>query len=180
MHAVLGGSDACIATHPSDMCVALAALDADVLVQGPAGQRTIPFRDFHLLPENTPQKEHSLNSEELITAVILPPPVVGARQRYVKLRDRESFEFALASAAVVVVLEGGRVRNARVALGGVATKPWRAIAAENALRGAAATAETFRAAAIAALRDAQPRKYNAFKVTLAQQAIQRALEEATA
>lgn len=179
-HAILGGSGSCIATHPSDMCVALAALDADVVVQGPDGQRTIACHDFHLLPGNKPEKEHALKAGELITAVVLPPPIAAARHAYVKLRDRESFEFALASAAVIVVLEGGRIRYARVALGGVATKPWRAIPAEHALRGAAATTETFRAAAIAAVRDAQPRKFNAFKVTLARQAIQRALEQSAA
>jgi xanthine dehydrogenase YagS FAD-binding subunit len=179
MHAILGGGPACIATHPSDMCVALAALDADISVQGPAGERTIAFRDFHLLPGDTPEKEHALHAGEMITAVTLPPPVPGMRQRYVKLRDRESFEFALASAAAIVVLDGGRINHARVALGGVATKPWRAIQAENALRGAAPTPETFRLAAAAALRDARPGNYNVFKITLAQQAVQRALTDAT-
>lgn len=179
MHAVLGGSPACIATHPSDMCVALAALDAEILVHGERGERTIPLRDFHLLPGSAPEREHALAAGELITAVILPRPLPDARQHYLKLRDRESYEFALASVAVIVALDGSRIREARVALGGVATKPWRARAAEDVLRGAPPTAETFHAAAIAALRDAEPRKFNAFKVPLAQQAIQRALAEVT-
>jgi xanthine dehydrogenase YagS FAD-binding subunit len=179
-HALLGTSDACIATHPSDMCVALAALDATVLVQGPAGERTIPFGEFHLLPGDTPDREHALRPDELITAVVLAPPPSGARQHYLKLRDRESFEFALASVAVVAQLEGGRFRDVRIALGGVATKPWRSAAAEAVLRGASADEKTFAAAAEAALRDARPREHNAFKVTLAQQAIQRALADATA
>lgn len=180
MHALLGGSEACIATHPSDMCVALAAIDGDIHVVGPRGGRTINVRDFHLLPGTTPEEEHDLLPGELITAVTLPVPAAGSRQQYVKLRDRESFEFALASAAVMVWLDGGRIRDARVALGGVGTKPWRAIAAENILRGSAATAETFHAAAVAALRHAQPRRHNAFKIPLAQQALERALSQAVA
>jgi xanthine dehydrogenase YagS FAD-binding subunit len=179
-HAVLGGSDACIATHPSDMCVALAVLDAVIHVQGPAGERTISFAEFHLLPGRTPEKEHALRADELITAVTLPPPPAGARQHYLKLRDRESFEFALASAAVVVTRDGDRIREARVAFGGIATKPWRSRAAEDALRGQPATEATFQAAADAALREAAPRKHNAFKIPLAKQAFCRALAEALA
>jgi xanthine dehydrogenase YagS FAD-binding subunit len=181
IHAVLGGSEACIATHPSDMCVALAVLDATIHIQSDGGgERTIPFADFHLLPGQTPEKEHALHPRELIVAVTLPPPPAGARQHYLKLRDRESFEFALASAAIVATRDGDRIREARVALGGVATKPWRSAAAESALRGQPATEATFRAAAAAALRDAQPRAHNAFKIPLAQQAIVRALTEAFA
>lgn len=180
IHALLGTSDACIATHPSDMCVALAVLEAEVNVQGPGGERTIPFGEFHLLPGATPEKEHALQPGELITAVTLGAPPARSRQRYLKLRDRESFEFALASAAVVIVLDGRRIAEARVAFGGIATKPWRSLAAEEALRGAEAGEATFRRAAEAALREARPRKHNAFKVTLAQQALQRALEEVTA
>jgi xanthine dehydrogenase YagS FAD-binding subunit len=178
MHAVLGTSDACIATHPSDMCVALAALDAGVVVHGAHGERVIDFADFHLLPGNSPEREHALRAGELVTAVMLPPPLAGSRQRYVKLRDRESFEFALASAAVILRLDGDRIREARVALGGVATKPWRSTAAEQVLRGAVADAATFEHAADAALRDARPRRHNAFKIPLARQAIQRALADA--
>jgi xanthine dehydrogenase YagS FAD-binding subunit len=179
-HAILGTSEACIATHPSDMCVALAVLDAEIAVQGPSGERTIPFREFHLLPGETPDLEHALRPGELITAVTLPAAPAGNRQNYVKLRDRESFEFALASAAVLVRLDGRKITEARVAFGGIATKPWRSEAAEQALRGADASDATFRRAAEAALREAQPRKHNAFKVTLAQQALQRALADATA
>src|SRR5688572_10731410 len=179
MHAILGGSDACIATHPSDLCVALAAIGADVIMRGPAGERSVAFRDFHLLPGSTPEREFDLEPGELITAITLPAVSVGSRQHYLKLRDRESFEFALASGAVMVWLDGGRIRDARVALGGIGTKPWRAIAAENTLRGAAPTLETFRSAGHAALRDALPRKHNAFKVELAQQVIERALQDAT-
>ena len=180
MHAILGGSEACIATHPSDMCVALAAIDADVNVYSSSGERRIRFRDFHRLPGDTPEKESALEAGELVTSLTLPALPPGSRQHYLKLRDRESFEFALVSAAVIVWFEGGRIRDARVALGGVGTKPWHAPAAENVLRGAAPTAETFRAAATAVLQDAQPRRYNAFKVPLAQQVIVRALEEALA
>jgi xanthine dehydrogenase YagS FAD-binding subunit len=136
-------------------------------------------RDFHLLPGHTPEKEHALKPGEMITAVSLPVLPRGSRQHYVKLRDRDSFEFALASAAVIVWVNAGRIRNARVALGGVGTKPWRAIAAENVLRGAAAEPVTFRRAAEAALQDAQPRRHNAFKIRLAQQVIERALSAAT-
>jgi xanthine dehydrogenase YagS FAD-binding subunit len=178
IHAVLGGSDDCIATHPSDMCVALAVLDATIQVQGPGGERTIPFAEFHLVPGRTPEKEHALRPDELITAVMLPAPPRGARQHYLKLRDRESFEFALASVALVITRDGDRIGEARVALGGVGTKPWRSAAAENALRGQPATEASFAAAAEAALRGAQPRQHNAFKIPLAQQAIRRALHEA--
>lgn len=181
LHAVLGTSESCIATHPSDMCVALAVLDATILLQSPEGrERAVPFADFHLLPGNTPEREHALQPGELITAVTLSPPPVGARQHYLKLRDRESFEFALASAAVLVTREGDRIREARVALGGVATKPWRSPAAEAALRGKPASAATFEAAAEAALRDARPHEHNAFKIPLARQALTRALSAALA
>ena len=180
MHAILGGSEDCIATHPSDMCVALAVLDPVVVVRGGGGERTITLRDFHLLPGASPEKEHALRPDELVTAVILPAEPAGSRQHYLKLRDRESFEFALASAAVIAWLDGGRIRDVRIALGGVATKPWRALAAESLLRGAAPSPDLFQHAAATALRDAQPRKHNAFKVALAQQAIVRALQEVTA
>jgi len=177
-HAVLGVSDACIATHPSDMCVALAVLEAEIVLQGPGGERTLPFRDFHLLPGRTPEKEHALAPGEIITAVMLPPLPAGTRSCYVKLRDRESYEFALAAAAAVLRVEGGKIREARLALGGVATKPWRATEAEAVLRGAPPGGEIFRRAAAAALQGAQPRTYNAFKIELARLAVARALATA--
>lgn len=179
-HAVLGGSKHCIATHPSDMCVALAVLDTQIHVQGAAGERTIAFSDFHLLPGDTPHLESALKPGELITAITLAPPLEGARQIYLKLRDRESFEFALASVALIVTRNGDRIGEARVALGGVGTKPWRSPAAEAALRGAAINDATFRAAADAALRDAQPYEHNAFKIPLAKQALRRALADVLA
>jgi xanthine dehydrogenase YagS FAD-binding subunit len=179
-HAVLGTSDHCIATHPSDMCVAMAALDAVILVEGPKGKRTIPFAEFHKLPGDTPNIENSLEPGELVTYVDLPKPVDGARSVYLKLRDRASYEFALASAAVVAKVEGGHIRYVRVALGGVGTKPWRSHEAEHALEGKPANAATFRAAAEAALAAAHPRTDNAFKVELAKRCLVRSLKLATA
>src|SRR5215469_16455533 len=146
-HAILGTSDHCIATHPSDMCVAMAALEATILVEGPKGKRTIPIADFHKLPGDTPHIENALEAGELITYVDLPKPVAGAKSVYLKLRDRASYEFALASCAAVVKVEGGHIRYARVAMGGVGTKPWRSHEAEAALMGKPANAETFRRAA---------------------------------
>jgi len=174
-HAILGGSEACIATHPSDMCVALAALEATISLQGRAGRRTLPFAAFHLLPGDTPEQEHALRPGELITAVALPAPVPGQRSWYLKLRDRESYEFALASAAVVLRLERGKIASCRIAFGGVATKPWRALAAEEVLTGAAPTEALFRKAAEAALQSARPRPGNAFKVELARLVLVRVL-----
>ncbi len=132
--AVLGTSEHCIATNPSDMCVAMAALEATIHVQGPKGPRAIPFGDFHLLPGSTPNRETVLEPGDLITHVTLPPPVAGSKQVYLKLRDRASYEFALASAAVVITIAGGNVTHARIALGGVGTKPWRSPEAEAAAR----------------------------------------------
>ena len=180
VHAILGTSDHCIATHPSDMCVAMAALEAVIHVEGPKGKRTIAFEDFHKLPGDTPQIENALEPGELITHVDLPKPVDGARSVYLKLRDRASYEFALASAAVVVHVEGGHVRYARVAMGGVGTKPWRSHEAEHALTGKPADAHAFRAAAEAALAKAKPRQDNGFKVELAKRCIVRSLKLATA
>lgn len=180
MHAVLGTSDHCIATHPSYMCVAMAALEAVIHVEGPKGKRTIQFADFHKLPGDAPNIENALEPGELITHVDLPKPVEGARSVYLKLRDRASYEFALASAAVVVRVEGGHIRYARVAMGGVGTKPWRSHEAERALTGKAAHADAFRAAAEAALAQAKPRKDNAFKVELAKRCLVRSLKLATA
>jgi xanthine dehydrogenase YagS FAD-binding subunit len=180
VHAVLGTSEHCIATHPSDMCVAMAALEAVIHVEGPNGKRTIGFADFHKLPGETPQIENALAAGELVTYVELPKPVEGAKSAYLKLRDRASYEFALASAAVVARVEGGRVKYVRVAMGGVGTKPWRSHEAEAALMGKEATAANFRAAAEAAMRHARARRDNAFKVELAKRCVVRTLKVATA
>jgi xanthine dehydrogenase YagS FAD-binding subunit len=180
MHAVLGTSDHCIATHPSDMCVAMAALEAVIHVEGPKGKRTIAFADFHKLPGETPHIENALETGELVTYVVLPKPVEGAKSTYLKLRDRASYEFALASAAIVARVEGGHIRYIRVAMGGVGTKPWRSHEAEAALMGKAANAATFKAAADAALAKAKPQKDNAFKVELAKRCLVRSLKTATA
>lgn len=179
-HAILGTSEHCIATHPSDMCVAMAALEAVIHVEGPKGKRTISFADFHKLPGDTPHIENALDPGELVAYVDLPKPVAGARSVYLKLRDRASYEFALASAAVVIKVEGGHIRHARVAMGGVGTKPWRSHEAEAALMGKPANAATFRAAAEAALAGAKTRPDNAFKVELAKRCVTRALKLATA
>lgn len=180
MHAILGTSDHCIATHPSDMCVAMTALEAVVHVEGPKGKRTIPIADFHKLPGDTPQIENALDPGELVTYVELPKPVEDAKSVYLKLRDRASYEFALASAAVVARVEGGHFRYVRVAMGGVGTKPWRSHEAEAALTGKPANAATFRAAAEAALAGARPRTDNAFKVELARRCVARTLKMAAA
>jgi len=179
-HAVLGTSEHCIATHPSDMCVAMAALEAVIHVEGPKGKRTIAFAGFHKLPGDTPQIENALEPGELVTYVDLPKLPEGARSVYLKLRDRASYEFALASAAVVAKLEGGQIRYIRVAMGGVGTKPWRSHEAEAALHGKAANESNFRAAAAAALAGAQPRGENAFKVELARRCLVRTLKMVTA
>ncbi len=179
-HAILGTSDHCIATHPSDMCVAMAALEAVVQVEGPKGKRTIAFADFHKLPGDTANIENALEPGELVTYVDLPKPVEGAKSTYLKLRDRASYEFALSSAAVVARVEGGHIRYIRVAMGGVGTKPWRSHEAEGALMGKPANAATFKAAAEAALAKAKPQKDNAFKVELAKRCLVRSLKTATA
>jgi xanthine dehydrogenase YagS FAD-binding subunit len=176
--AILGTSEQCIATNPSDMCVAMAALEATIHVQGPKGPRAIPFADFHLLPGNTPHRETVLEPGDLITHVTLPPPVAGSKQVYLKLRDRASYEFALASAAVVINLAGGNITRARIALGGVGTKPWRSPEAEAALVGQAANEASFRKAAAAALRDAKPQSENGFKIELAKRCLAHALQMA--
>jgi xanthine dehydrogenase YagS FAD-binding subunit len=180
MHAVLGTSEACIAAHPSDMCVAMAALEAVIHTEGPKGKRTIPFADFHKLPGNTPQIENALEPGELITYVDLPKPAAGAKSAYLKLRDRASYEFALASCAVVAKVEAGHIRYVRVAMGGVGTKPWRSHEAEAALLGKPASAEHFRRAAEAALAGAKPRQDNAFKIELAKRCVVRTLKMVTA
>ena len=177
-HAVLGTSDQCIATHPSDMCVALAALEAVVRTQRAAGERAIAIRDFHTVPGAHPEVENVLEPGELVTHVELPALPASARSIYVKVRDRASYAFALASAAIVLEVEGGTIKRARVALGGVATKPWRAEEAELALVGKAARRDVFEAAAAAALRAATPGKYNAFKIELAKRTLVSALARA--
>jgi xanthine dehydrogenase YagS FAD-binding subunit len=171
IHAILGASESCIATHPSDMCVALAALDATVQVQGSGGARSIPMNDFHRLPEDTPQIETSLKPDELITAVHLPPLTFARNARYRKVRDRASYAFALVSVAAALETEGGTTKNVRLALGGVAHKPWRAYTAEKAMAGAKATVETFRRAAEEELADARGRGHNDFKIELAKRTI---------
>jgi xanthine dehydrogenase YagS FAD-binding subunit len=177
--AILGTSEHCIATNPSDMNVAMAALEAIIHVRGTKGDRSIPIADFHLLPGNTPQHETVLEPGDLITHVTLPPPTPGSRSLYVKLRDRASYEFALASAAVVITAAGGKITRARVALGGVGTKPWRSPEAEAELTGQPATQAVFQKAADAALRSAKPQSQNGFKVELAKRCLVHALRLAT-
>ncbi|MDQ6676203.1 MAG: xanthine dehydrogenase family protein subunit M [Acidobacteriota bacterium] len=179
IHAILGASPQCIATNPGDMSVALAALEAVVLVDGPKGSRRIPIADFHRLPGNTPEIDTNLQQGELITAIELPPYPAAARHwNYTKVRDRASYAFALVSVAAVLDLDGNRIRGARIALGGVAHKPWRVPAAEQALVGKQPDEAAYRAAAALAVRDAVPYPHNAFKVELAQRAIVRALTNA--
>jgi len=179
-HAILGTSEHCIATHPSDLAVALVALDAVVHVEGPNGSRTIPIDEFFLLPGDTPHREHPLEHGDLIVAIEVPPAPVARMSLYLKVRDRESYEFALASAAVALRAERGVIVDVRLALGGIATKPWRAHRAERLLLGARADRATFLGAAHEELADAVPRGLNAFKVELAQRTIVRALENALA
>ena len=178
MHAILGTSEFCIATHPSDMCVALAALDAKVHVAGADGERVVAFADFHRLPGNTPQHDTNLRRGDLITAVELPAQNFAKNYSYLKIRDRLSYAFALVSVAAALELDGERIADARLALGGVAHKPWRNTAAEAALRGAAANRATFARAAEILLRGAKGFAHNAFKIDLAQRAIVRALTQA--
>ncbi|MEJ8852304.1 xanthine dehydrogenase family protein subunit M [Variovorax rhizosphaerae] len=177
MHAILGASPACVATHPSDMCVALAALDALVHLQGSRGTRTLPLAELHRLPEDHPEIETWLEPGELITAVELPALAFGARSTYRKVRDRSSYAFALVSVAAAIEVDGHTVKDVRIALGGVAPKPWRAWKAEKALRGQPATAESFRAAAEAELAAARPLRDNGFKVELAKRTIAAVLAE---
>ena len=178
VHAILGASESCIAVHPSDMCVALAALDAVVQVRGPRGERSIAFADFHRLPQTTPQFDTVLDPDELITAVDLPPSPFAAHACYLKLRDRASYAFALVSVAAALDLDGGKVRQARIALGGVAHKPWRLPAAEALLVGAPLNPERARAAADALIADAKPTRDNRYKLELVRRAVVRALHTA--
>lgn len=175
MNAVLGTSDKCIATHPSDMCVAMAALNAIIHVQGPKGIRAIPFSDFHLLPGPTPQFEHNLKQNELIIHVEIPPLPFAARSHYLKVCDRASYEFALASAAVALDIQSGTIKGARIALGGVGTKPWRSVEAEQALVGSAPNEASYKRAADAAMAQAKPYKDNAYKIELAKRTLIRTL-----
>ncbi|MFC7403734.1 FAD binding domain-containing protein [Georgenia alba] len=178
-HAILGASEACIAVHPSDMAVALAALDADVRLLGPEGESTVPVTDLHRLPGDHPEQDTVLRRDQLITAVRIPAPPMGARSTYRKVRERSSFAFALVSVAAEVVVRDGRIDGARVALGGVAHKPWRARRAEQILLGAPPTEETFVAAADAELEQATPVAGNEFKVPMARGALVATLRELT-
>ncbi len=178
-HALFGASEHCVAVHPSDFCVALAALDAQVLITGPQGERRVPMSDFHRLPGDTPQRDTVLEAGELILAIELPAAGFAGHHAYLKLRDRASFAFALVSVAAALELDdNGQIRQARIALGGVAHKPWRRADVEASLVGQPATPEHFAAAAELLLKDAQPLAHNAFKVELARRAVVRALTTA--
>jgi xanthine dehydrogenase YagS FAD-binding subunit len=180
-HAIFGWSDACVATHPSDLAVAFAALDAVVIVHGPTGQRPIPFTDFHRLPGSTPERDNVLERGDLIVAIDVPARPEGRASHYLKVRDRQSYEFALVSVAVAVATDGGRIRSVRLAMGGVAHKPWRLSMAEEALRGISLDDTAALTSAIAtSFGDARPLAHNAFKVDLAQRAALRALQTAGA
>jgi len=178
INAILGTSEACIATHPSDMCVALAVLEAKVHVAGPAGERIIAFADFHRLPGDTPQRDTNLNANEIVTALELPAQGFTKNYTYLKIRDRLSYAFALVSVAVGLEMDGNTIRQARFALGGVAHKPWRDTTAEAALNGQAANQDIFMRAAELLLRDAKGYEHNAFKIDLARRTIVRALTQA--
>jgi xanthine dehydrogenase YagS FAD-binding subunit len=180
IHAILGASERCVATHPSDMCVALAALAATVRVAGPGGERAIPFAEFHRLPGDRPQDDTNLGRDEIVLSVDLPAQGFARNYTYLKLRDRHSYAFALVSVAVGLEMDGDRIGEARVALGGVAHKPWRDTEAEELLRGRPADAANFAAAAGVILRGAKGYAHNAFKIELARRAIPRALAQAAA
>lgn len=177
--AILGTSENCIATNPSDMSVALMALESMILTNGPDGEREVEIDDFFLLPGSTPHIENVLKPGELITHVLVKPIPVGGKSVYLKLRDRASYEFALASAAVILHLEAGKISRARIALGGVGTKPWRSLDAEKALSGAAANQDNFRKAAEEALRNAKPLSQNKFKIELSKRCLTHALKMAS-
>jgi xanthine dehydrogenase YagS FAD-binding subunit len=178
MHAILGTSEQCIATHPSDMCVALAMLEARVHVAGPSGERVIPFSEFHRLPGGKPQVDTNLAPHEIITAIEIPARGFAQHYTYLKIRDRLSYAFALVSVAVGLEMDGDKIKEARFALGGVAHKPWRDQAAEEALRGKAANAGNFKRAADLLLKDAKGFSHNAFKIDLTRRALVRALTQA--
>jgi xanthine dehydrogenase YagS FAD-binding subunit len=178
-HAILGASQSCVAVQPSDLCVALAAIDAVVHVEGPSGSRRLEFVDFHRLPGDRPDIETELKPGELITAIELPPLPFATRSTYRKVRDRSSYAFALVSVAAAIDVADGLIGDVRIALGGVAHKPWRATKAEAALRGQRATEENFRAAAEAELADARPLRDNGFKVELARRVVVATLSDLT-
>lgn len=175
MHAILGVGDACCATHPSDLAVALVALDATINLQGPKGSRSVKLEDFYLLPKDTPDREHAIEPGELITEVTVPNASWYRRSAYLKIRDRESYEFALCSAAVALDLDGSKIRDARIAAGGVGTKPWRLADVAEALIGKQVGQGTFERAVELAANDARPLSQNAFKVTLLKRTLVRAL-----
>jgi xanthine dehydrogenase YagS FAD-binding subunit len=179
MMAILGTSEKCIATNPSDMNVALTALDATIHIRNGQTTRSVPINEFYILPGDTPQRETVLEPGDLITHVTLPAPVAGSKSLYLKLRDRASYEFALASAAVIIKIENNRVNHARVALGGVGTKPWRSQEAEQALTGATVSESSFRSAADAALQGARPQSQNGFKIELAKRCLTHSLRLVT-
>jgi xanthine dehydrogenase YagS FAD-binding subunit len=179
VHAILGWSEKCVAVYPGDMANALYALDAVVRVRGAGGERAIPVREFHRLPGDAPERDNTLGPAELITAIELPKSPFAGNSYYLKVRDRASYAFALVAVAAALQVEGGRIKQARVVLGGVAHKPWRSAEAEKALAGAAPTEDSFRRAAEAALKDAKPLAHNAFKVELGRRAIVRALTRAS-
>jgi xanthine dehydrogenase YagS FAD-binding subunit len=179
MLAILGTSKDCIASNPSDQNVALMALEATVQIQGPKGERSVPIHEFYLLPGQTPERETILEPGDLITSVTLPPVAAGTQSVYLKLRDRAAYEFALASAAVVVNVQGGSIRHVRVGLGGVGTRPWRSVEAERVLAGKAPEPALFRHAAEEALRGAKPSSENGFKVELSKRCLVRTLTMAT-
>jgi xanthine dehydrogenase YagS FAD-binding subunit len=179
IHAILGASDSCIATHPSDMCVALAALQATIQVVGPKGPRKIPIHEFHRLPGNTPQLDTTIRPDELIVSIDLPPSSYAEHYCYLKIRDRASYAFALLSAAVALDLDGKQIRTARIALGGVAHKPWRSEEAEKVLSGQKVGEETFKRAAQACVAGAKTYEHNAFKVELAKRTVIKALMQAS-
>jgi xanthine dehydrogenase YagS FAD-binding subunit len=180
IHAILGASEHCIATHPSDMCVALAALEATVHVSGPNGDRIIPFDAFHRLPGEHPEHDTTLEHDEIVTAIELPPAAFTTHYTYLKLRDRLSYAFALVSVAVALEMDGDHIKTARLALGGVAHKPWRNTTAEDSLSGQPPTAESYARAADIMLTGAKGQGHNDFKIGLARGAILRALEQAAA
>lgn len=180
IHAILGASPACVAVHPSDQCVALVALDADVVLQGPAGERRMPLAQFQRLPGDTPQIDTDIRPDELISALVLPRSPFAAHSHYLKVRDRASYAFALVSVAAALELDGQTVRNARIVLGGVAHRPWRAHESESLLVGRPLAASVLEEAAAAAVVNAQPLEHNGFKVELARRAVRRALERAGA
>ncbi len=179
MQAIFGWSDKCVAVHPSDMCVALAALDAVVIVQGPTGNRSIPFTAYHRLPGDTPEKDNTLNAGEVILSIDIPTNSFQNNSYYLKVRDRSSYAFALISVAAALEISGGNITQARIALGGVAHKPWRTTEAEKYLVGKPANENSFKEAAIIAMKDARPLKHNSYKPMLATRAIARALMQAT-